>query len=233
MEVEVILSPQEVKLHDLQGKTVVVIDVFRFTTTILAALEAGAEAFYPVATVEEAWDLKKADPQLLLAGERKALPIPGFDFGNSPLEHVGKSHLGKKLVCTTTNGTQAIQAAQRGKRVILASLRSAEAVAKYLAQTAEPVVFVPAGINGKFSLEDTWCAGLILNYLPQALLGDGAQVARSIYTTLAKEELKASAHGQRLQDLKLFADLDYCLTCNVSSGVINWDPQTGWGALAQ
>ena len=54
MDVEVILSPTEVETHDLTGKTAVIIDVFRFTTTVLTALEAGLEAFYPVEEVEEA-----------------------------------------------------------------------------------------------------------------------------------------------------------------------------------
>lgn len=233
MDVQVILSPAEVPLHDLTGKTAVIIDVFRFTTTILTALEAGLEAFYPVAEVEEAWELKKANPQFFLAGERRALRIPGFDFGNSPLEHLGKHYPGGKLVCTTTNGTRAIHAAQGANQVILASLRSAEAVAQYLQEQGNDLVFIPAGLAGQFSLEDTWCAGLIMSYLPITSYGDGAKVARLVQTNTPLGELKNSAHGLRLQELGLFEDLDFCLECNCSSGVVFWDPKTGWGALGQ
>lgn len=95
MRVDVILSPEEVVHHDLAGRVGVVIDVFRFTTTVLAALEAGIERFYPVGEVEEAWRLKASHPKLLLAGERNALKIPGFDFGNSPLEHHGRRYQGE------------------------------------------------------------------------------------------------------------------------------------------
>ncbi|HBG01825.1 MAG TPA: 2-phosphosulfolactate phosphatase, partial [Firmicutes bacterium] len=129
MRAEVILSPAEYGLHDVTGKTAIVIDIFRFTTTVLTALEAGIDRFYPVAEVEEAWALKEADPQLRLAGERQSLKIPGFDFGNSPLEHYGRSYAGGDLACSTTNGTRAIHAATKAKEVVLASLRSANAVA--------------------------------------------------------------------------------------------------------
>ena len=54
MRAEVIVSPAEFGCHDLTGKTAVVIDVFRFTTTVLTALEAGVERFYPVAEIEDA-----------------------------------------------------------------------------------------------------------------------------------------------------------------------------------
>lgn len=233
MDVEVILSPAEVETHDLTGKTAVIIDVFRFTTTVLTALEAGLEAFYPVEEVEEAWDLKQANPEFLLAGERQALHIPGFDFGNSPLEHWGQSYPGGRLVCTTTNGTRAIKAAQGAKKVVLASLRSAEAIAIYLAAQGDDLVFIPAGLAGQFSLEDTWCAGFIMSYLPITKIRDGAKVARLVQAHTPIGELKDSAHGRRLQELKLQKDLDFCLECNASSGVVLWDPKTGWGSMVR
>ena len=48
MYVDVVLSPAESDLYDFSGKTAVVIDVFRFATTIQVALEAGISAFFPV-----------------------------------------------------------------------------------------------------------------------------------------------------------------------------------------
>lgn len=230
MRAEVILSPDEAKYHEFANKTCVVIDVFRFTTTILTALEAGIERFFPVGEVEVAKKLKEANPKLLLGGERQALKIPGFDFGNSPLEHYGKNYPGGELVCTTTNGTRAIQAAKGAKEVVLASLRSAQAVAEYL-KDHEEILFLPAGLGGRFSLEDTWCAGLIISYLDVTELGDGAKAASLIYEQTPHKQLVYSAHGQRLQDLELWDDLHFCLERNVSSGVICWDQNTGWGVL--
>lgn len=233
MRAEVILSPGEFNSHNLQGTTAVVIDVFRFTTTVLTALEAGVERFYPVAEIEEAWELKKAHPHLLLAGERQALKIAGFDFGNSPLEHYGKRYTGGELVCSTTNGTKAIQGARGASGVVLASLRSARAAAAYVQDQGRDVVFLPAGLEGKFSLEDTWCAGLILSYLSANECGDGARVARLVQEQISLGELVHSSHGRRLQSLGLDDDLAFCLECNCSTGVVLWDPVSGWGALGR
>lgn len=231
MRAEVILSPAEYGLHDVTGKTAIVIDIFRFTTTVLTALEAGIDRFYPVAEVEEAWALKEADPQLRLAGERQSLKIPGFDFGNSPLEHYGRSYAGGDLACSTTNGTRAIHAATKAKEVVLASLRSANAVAAYVRDCGRDVVIFPAGLEGKFSLEDTWCAGLILADLGAQELGDGARTAKLVCEQIDRHELVNTTHGKRLQNLGLHGDLAFCLELDRSSGVIIWDQASGWGAL--
>ena len=233
MKAEVILSPGEYVHHSLRGATAVVIDVFRFTTTVLTALEAGLDRFYPVAEVEEAWALKEANPRVKLAGERQSLKIPGFDFGNSPLEHYGKSYSGGDLVCSTTNGTRAIQAAKGAEEVVLASLRSAEAVAAYLRRSAGEIVILPAGVDGKFSLEDTWCAGLILSELDVEELGDGAKTALLLWEQIDRSQLVQSAHGRRLQNLGLHADLEFCLEIDASPGLVLWDQFTGWGALSR
>lgn len=232
MRAEVILSPGEFDRYDLTGKTAIVIDVFRFTTTILTALEAGMERFYPVEEIEDAWLLKEQNPDYLLAGERKALKIPGFDFGNSPLEHHGESYAGGDLVCSTTNGTRAIHAARGAEHIVLASMRSAKAVAASVMGWGCDLVFLPAGLEGRFSLEDTWCAGLMLSFMNLGELGDGAKTAQVVYNGIPRSELRVSAHGQRMQSMDLQGDLKFCLEVNASSGVVIWDPESGWGFLA-
>lgn len=231
MQAEVILSPGEFERHDLQGKIAVVIDVFRFTTTVLTALEAGISGFYPLSEIEEAFEFKAKNPHMLLAGEQNALKVPGFDFGNSPLEHLGKNYTGERLICCTTNGTRAIQAARNAEKVVLASLRSAKAVAEYLNMQNQDVIILPAGLAGTYSLEDTWCAGLILDYLDPLELSDGALAAKLIYGHTSLSDVANSAHGQRLQALDMQADLEFCLQINRSNGVITWDAKTGWGEL--
>lgn len=233
MHVEVILSPGEVEHHVLAGRVCVVIDVLRFTTTVLTALEAGLERFRVVDSVEEALALKQSNPKLFLAGERQALKIPGFDFGNSPLEHFGKGYAGGEIVFSTTNGTKAVQAAKEADQVVLACLRSAPAVAAYLARLGQDVTLLPAGLEGRFSLEDTWCAGFIASQLPAKEYGDGAKAALLIQQGIPLQDLVESAHGRRLQGLGLWDDLDFCLKMGASSGVVVWERQTGWGALVR
>ncbi|MBM3985953.1 MAG: 2-phosphosulfolactate phosphatase, partial [Planctomycetes bacterium] len=64
---------------------VVVIDVLRATSTIVSALDAGAECVVPEGTVEQAATRARAEGALL-GGEREGLAPPGYDLGNSPRE---------------------------------------------------------------------------------------------------------------------------------------------------
>ena len=70
------------------GAVVVVIDVLRATSTILAALDNGAARVLPVESIETATRLVSLSDRgdKLLAGEQKGLPIEGFDLFNSPSE---------------------------------------------------------------------------------------------------------------------------------------------------
>lgn len=172
---------------DLAEQIVVVIDVLRATSTIVTALANGAKAVVPMLTPDEARSL--AQPDDLLAGERGSLPLPGFALGNSPLEFTAERVAGKRIILTTTNGTRALLAAKGARRVLLASLLNMGAVAdelkKDLARSAAfkgeafpvqgdnparedipgKVTFLCSGTRGRFSLEDTLCAGGIISRL--------------------------------------------------------------------
>ncbi|HBG00704.1 MAG TPA: hypothetical protein DDW87_03905, partial [Firmicutes bacterium] len=105
------------------------------------------------------------------------------------------------------------------------------AVAAYVRDCGRDVVIFPAGLEGKFSLEDTWCAGLILADLGAQELGDGARTAKLVCEQIDRHELVNTTHGKRLQNLGLHGDLAFCLELDRSSGVIIWDQASGWGAL--
>jgi len=91
----------------------IVIDVFRACSLQAHALAAGAEAVIPVEGVEEAQTLKLRHPQWLLAGERHARRLPGFDCGNSPSEVLAAKLAGRTIIHTTHAGTQGLMAASR------------------------------------------------------------------------------------------------------------------------
>src|SRR5438445_23462 len=86
MNVAVYFTPLGLNAGDLAGRGVVVIDVLRATTSVIAALANGAKAVIPAATSEEAVRLASnlEKDGVLLAGERKVLKIEGFALGNSP-----------------------------------------------------------------------------------------------------------------------------------------------------
>ena len=97
---------------EVLGRIVVVIDVLRAATTVATALANGARGVHPFATVEEtARRAAEMDRETVrLAGERHMVRIPGFDFGNSPLEFTRAAIGDRTLLFTTTNGTPALVA---------------------------------------------------------------------------------------------------------------------------
>ena len=105
------LSPALLHLCDVSNSVVVIIDVFRATTTIATALYNGAARVIPVAEVEECKRLGNEIAGSITAGEREGKVIEGLQFGNSPAEYPRAFVEGKTLVLTTTNGTKLLHMA--------------------------------------------------------------------------------------------------------------------------
>src|SRR5690625_2813770 len=88
-ELDVFFSAQTFQEEQLRGKTVVVVDVLRATSTIVTALANGAKAVIPVADMGEASRIAQSvdSDNYLLCGEKDGVRIDGYDLGNSPLEY--------------------------------------------------------------------------------------------------------------------------------------------------
>jgi 2-phosphosulfolactate phosphatase len=144
-----------------------VIDILRATTTMCAALHHGARAIIPVASTEEALRLAQTigSADVLLAGEKDCVRIPGFQLGNSPLEMTEAAVRGKTLVVTTTNGTKALLASQGAAAVYAAAAANLTLAAERAREALErdgEVLIVCAGRDGAFSLDDAYCAGRLV-----------------------------------------------------------------------
>lgn len=198
----------------------VVIDVLRATSVMVTALAHGARAIQAVAEVHEAREAAAQYPAgtVLLGGERRALPIPGFDLSNSPREYTPEKVAGKTLILTTTNGTRALASLQGVEPLFIGAVLNAGAVARTLAHLGRDALLVCSGTRGRFSLDDVACAGLIaarLKALVPALgLDDLAYAALSLYENHCRglKELVAHAvHYRYLVELGLERDIDFCL----------------------
>jgi 2-phosphosulfolactate phosphatase len=164
MRLDVVFSPAAFTPAEVQGRTAFVIDILRATTSICAALHHGAKAVIPVASTEEALRLAQTigSTDVLLAGEKNCLRIPGFHLGNSPLEMTEPSVRGKTLIVTTTNGTKAMLACQGAAAVYgacAANLGVSAEKAREVLERDGRVLIVCAGRDGAFSLDDAYCAG--------------------------------------------------------------------------
>lgn len=219
---DVYLTPCALGPDVLKGRAVVVVDVLRASSTIVTALAHGARAVVPVATTGDAARLAGTiDADLrVLGGERGGLPIAGYDAGNSPLEYTPERVRGRTVILTTTNGTAALVAARDAARVAVGSFVNAAATAAFMrAARADdlPVVVLCAGTDGRVSMEDTLCAGLLLSRVAApgevGQLSDSAQIAHALYQgsreALART-LFGAAHTQHLIRLGFADDIAYC-----------------------
>jgi 2-phosphosulfolactate phosphatase len=218
-EVEVCFSPNVYPLFHKENATVVVIDVLRATSAITTAFYNGVAKMIPVATIEEA--LKYKAQGLTVAAERDGEIVEGFDLGNSPFGYMSGKVKGKTIAITTTNGTQAIEAAKGARKVIVGSFLNLDAVIEHLKTENKDVLLLCAGWKNKFNLEDTLFAGAVADALlsryDYTTACDSAIAAGQLYH-LAKHDLyeflSLSSHRNRLQKLNLERDIKYCLTPN-------------------
>jgi 2-phosphosulfolactate phosphatase len=196
--------------------TGIVVDVLRASSTIVQALESGYRRVLCCAEVEQAQALREEIEDAVLAGERQALRVEGFDFGNSPQDFLEPK--AETLILTTTNGTRAIvEAAADCDVVFVGSLLNLERVASAARERGEDVEVVCAGVDGEFALDDAFCAGRIAELLGGERT-DGAEaavrIARSFPT--AEDAFRASVnpHHRSIEE-----DLVWCARENVASAV--------------
>lgn len=212
MNLRVVLTPGELRPGEVAGACVFVIDILRATTTMCAALHHGAGAIIPVTGIDEAREVagRFEGEQPLLAGERGADPIRGFDMGNSPGEMTAAAVAGRLLVMTTTNGTRALRAVAQAASVHpLAAVNFSVAVqrARSVRQDGGAVVVVCAGIVGRPSREDAYCAGRFEREVVGSAGGAGLSDQARWCLDLAEESgddwyaaLMASTAGRKLSE---------------------------------
>lgn len=226
---DVALLPSEaLKEHDAR----IVVDLLRATTTITTFFDAGGEVLVPVAEVEDAFKMRETlGSDWKIMGERGGLPAPGFDFGNSPTE-LQAAGAPRHAIITTSNGTRAImRAAEDCRHVIAGCARNAEAAAWDALCAGDRVGIICAGRCGEFSLEDTACAGMLVEKLlalapsngaTEMELTDGAMAALSLWQSMGPDITaicRESAHGKILSSLGFDNDLFFCGETDASSTV--------------
>ena len=227
MKLDVFFTPAEMTGIELPER-VVVIDVVRATSTIVEALANGAKAVLPVATADDAVRMAQnvGRDSVLLCGERKALPIEGFDLGNAPPEFTREEVEGKSLVMTTTNGTRAFLAvAERragavagdGAGILAGSFLNLSAVIERLAGSGASAAILCAGKEGRFALEDAVCAGALVRGLldggSEAETNDAATAARELaddHLPDLQRMLELTAAGRHLVKVGRGEDLAFC-----------------------
>ena len=219
-KLETLFTPEEIKNTELAGKLVVIIDVLRASSTIVTALANGCRGFIPILSPDKA--KKKAqefeNESVLLGGEREGIKIEGFDLGNSPREYKKEVAKGKTIIFSTTNGVKTLEMVKGAHRIIIGSFLNLQAVCDYCTNYEGDISIICAGRKGKFSLEDTACAGMMINSLKDVFPGDHQEIdanltAQLLYVKFGNnilEILRKSQHGRYLESIGLGEDLKFC-----------------------
>jgi 2-phosphosulfolactate phosphatase len=220
MRIDLHFTPHQTDELALREKAVVVIDVLRASTSIIAALGNGAKEIIPVATVESAVKISGSlfGDVILLGGERNGRMIEGFNIGNSPAEYSEERVKGKSIIFSSTNGAQALVKARYARELMVCGFVNISAVADALRLPPRDFTIVCAGNNGVLSMEDSVCAGMLIAKVMDDApfdveLSDGAQAARALFKSYGRNILKmikGSDHGRRLQEIGFGDDLKVC-----------------------
>lgn len=218
------LSPALLNLYDLSNSIVVIIDVFRATSTIASALYNGARCVIPVDSVPKAIEISK-NIDGIAAGERDGKIADGLLHGNSPLEYGRDFIENKTLVLTTTNGTRLLHMAlERGADTIVSgSFPNLSAVCGYLIHENKNVVLGCAGWKDRFNLEDTLFAGAVIAEIKNQFIihCDSSLMAEAMYAKHKKNLIGFApqlTHYHRLVErFGLIEDIRFCLTSDVAN----------------
>ncbi|RKX17030.1 MAG: 2-phosphosulfolactate phosphatase [Candidatus Zixiibacteriota bacterium] len=224
MHADLFMVPGPVKEKGLAGKTLVMIDVLRASTTICYALNAGAKSIIPVSEPGEATEMraKIGVENSLICGERDGIKIENFDLGNSPLEYTRETVADKNIVLTTSNGTRTYGKAKNSGIIITGAIVNISAVAFRVAQEQNDLAIICAGHMEHVSIEDTICGGMLIHKVltDEKLtleLNDAASLALLLYRSNSralKETIAQGEHGRYLgkigfgEDVALAADAD-------------------------
>lgn len=228
MIVDIALSRRDFGRQSAAGRSTVVIDVIRASTTITVALDHGCAGVVPARTLREARDMVlRLGDGTLLAGERAAARVAGADLGNSPAEYGRERVEGKTVVLTTTNGTRAFRAIEGARDVIACGFLNVSAAARWLRRAGHDVLIVCAGRNGRFCLEDAVGAGMLIDRLlglsdRSLQLSDAARAAHLLYEANGGdllEMLRGSDWGRDIIRKGFGADLEICAQVDLTDVV--------------
>ena len=220
---DVILFPQELAEFDIRQKLVVVVDIFRATSTIITAINNGAKEIVPFIKTEQVDKAASnySAERVLKCGERKGYKVSDYDLGNSPEEYTQDIVNKKTLLFSSTNGSQVFLKVKSAGEVMVGGFLNIEKVVNKIYESKEDCIIACAGNYGNISLEDTVCAGMILAKLKEkekiTEINDEARTSMILYNYYMDDFhslIRDSSHGRYLASIGKQKDMEYCLKVN-------------------
>jgi len=232
LQLRVFFTPAEIVASESQPDDIyIVVDVIRATTTMAVMFDQGAARVFAAESVELARAAALKVPGRLLCGERNVKPLPGFDYGNSPVQFSQLDLAGREMILTTTNGTRAFYACPEKSTRLAGSFYNAQAVMSHALKLAlehhSNIALVCSGELGYFALDDAVCAGYLAIELqagyPQEVpihLHESVHAAIALYE--AFEPPKILEHCDSAQSVfraGLIEDPYFCMQVSKSTSI--------------
>lgn len=244
MELNVFFLPSAILPTPESARDVyVVIDLIRATTSMTVMLDRGARRIFAAGTIEQARAARALYPERLLCGERNVKPLPGFDYGNSPVQFAAADLHERELIMTTTNGTRAFHACPASSRRLAGCLYNASAVAGRALELASEcqvnLHLVCSGERDTFALDDSVCAGYLVGEIQRQasasgqtlVLRESALAALALYAAYPPDRLLTYSDAAReVVEGGLPDDPPFCMRTNISQNVgmvVGQEEETG------
>ncbi len=228
------MKKEDIIADRLKGKQAVVFDVLLATTVITSFFAGGAAALYPVLDAKEGLTVneKEKPKRPLLVGEKKGLPLEGFQPPSPSV--LKKEAANKHIILSTTNGTVALRKAEAADRTYASSLLNNFSAAKELLKKQnQDIIIICAGSDGQFCLEDYYGAGHLISHLTRLdkslELSDAAIGAWKLYegNQDAVSILQDTAVGKMLKRFGYEKDIIYAANQDIYPVLPMMQPN-GW-----
>ena len=222
--IETCFSPALFESERYGGHTIIIIDIFRASSSICTAFANGAKSVIPVGEVEEAREYKLKG--CLVAAERDGFVLDFADFGNSPFNFTKEAVNDKTIIYSTTNGTGIIKTALSANpaTVAVGSFLNISALVRWIDAQENNVVLFCAGWKKRFNLEDTLFAGAVAEQLMQtgrySTICDSTHAAMDLWSVAGNDlrgYIEKAAQRSRLREKNLDDCIDFCLTCDFTT----------------
>ncbi|HEX4795654.1 MAG TPA: 2-phosphosulfolactate phosphatase [Humisphaera sp.] len=236
MRLDVVFLAKDLQPEHLNQRAVVVFDVLRATTSMAAALHAGATEIQIYPNTNAALAAGAAfKGSRLLCGEEQCLPPLGFDVGNSPAAFVPALCASRTILMSTTNGTRAIYAAKGASEMFMGALVNAAATAEALLAAELDTTLLCAGTNGVVAMEDILGAGAVIceiermtQITPQS---DNVAIARQLFHSCRDNllsHLRQTRGGENIIRAGLEPDIEFASRLNflAVAGKVSGEPPT-------
>lgn len=220
-KIDIVLAPELLNAYQQKESVAVVIDVLRASATIVTALHNGANAIFPLETIEEAEQF--AQQGKIVGAERNVERCSFARYGNDPFEYTPETVKGEEIYFTTTNGTRTIKACmQAGYETVIGTFINLSAVAEYCQN--RDVLAVCAGWQGKPSKEDALFAAALCDKLVdthdiQTDISEMITELWRIHTHELLDYVRDSNHFPRIVKAGKDNSYEYCMTEDVTDRV--------------